>query len=246
MIVDLAGGGVSCQHAVHAIKITCILQVGGGDAEGSLRVDLQEARVWRRDVYVQDHRQIRRHHKTVITAGGKRRDQCVVIYRLSADFKLVAPQGDVRVFAVFPGGIFPARRGVGISRVQGDCIFGDLQGKGFPGTAEEHGDVPQGKVGVAVVVVIHGLHCACGASVCLYLTDSGNLICRVGMDRQHGTRQDHGQQEDIDLPQYCFWHRFHLMLPSIPKCISSGNDRQDCLEWRKRSLRSGSGWCPCG
>ena len=209
MIVNLSCGGIACQHTVDAVKIACRLQGGRGDIKGRLRVDPKGTRDRGGDVHVQDQCQICRHHKTVIAAGGQRRDQRIIIDGLPGDLELVASQGDIRVFTALPGGIFTAHRRVGISGVQGDRIFRDFQGKGFLRSVQEHGDVAQGKVGVAVIAVVQSLYGILSAGIRLYLAGSGNLVRCVGTDRQHGAHQDCGQYEDIDLLQDIFQLIFH-------------------------------------
>ena len=141
-------------------------------------MDQQGIRSRNSDVHIQNHAQIRRHHKAIIMTGGKPHDQRIIKYLLSSYLAFISPQGSIREFSLLPGNVFPSHGHIDLSRVQGDGIFGNIQGEGFVRVLKDHGNIPQRKIPVGIVIIIQGLYRTAGAGIRLHLAGSGNLVTR--------------------------------------------------------------------
>ena len=156
------------------------------------------------NLHIQDHRNIRSHHETIVTAGRQFHNQGIVRYLLFIHLKFISPQGNIRVFAIFPGSIFYTYRCIDVSQIQGDGIFRNFQRKRFVRIFQKYGNVPQGEISVIVITVIQRFYRVCGAAIRLYPAGSWNFVTRGHPDRQDGTYQKDGQYQRTHFPQYFF------------------------------------------
>ena len=156
-------------------------------------MDLQRACGWNGNIHVQNHGQIRCHHKAIVIAGGQLHNQGIIIHILSAHPKFVPSQRNIRVFVIFPGNIFSPYRSIDISRIQRDSIFRDFQREGLVRILKRHGHVPQREISIIVIVIIQDFYSVSGAGIRLYPAGSGYLKICVSPGRQDRTYQSRRQ-----------------------------------------------------
>ena len=179
--------------------------------KGILRVDLQGPLSGNNHVHIQDHCQIRRHHKAVVITGRQLYNHCVIKNSLTAYLKFIPPQGDAGALSVLPGNVFRPHRLISASRGQSDGILRDFQRECLVRILKRHCHVTQGKVGVVVIGVIQGLYRTCGSGIRLYQAGPGDLKRRVCTDRQVRADQDYSQRKGTYSLQD-FFHWFSLLI----------------------------------